>query len=712
MGLFDALVFKVGADTSPFQREMRAVEKTSKRVSASIGVAFKAVGAIGASAASAMVAVGAAAIQTGSEFEGLQARLSTLLGSASAGKRRMDELFQVATSTPFNLSELVEAEAIMESFGVNAEEMRGAVMDLSGALGLSLTDSAAAVGRAFAGGAGSADILRERGVLAMVELRTGIKATEMSAADFQTALVETLTDPDGKIAGGTARLAGTFKGTLSNLEDELTKFRKQIADSGLFEGVKFGAKELLAIMDENKETIGEVADAIGVGLLAALQMSIRGVGYLAEGFHASQLAASLVEESVYSAGAATARFFEAQIRDFEGMFSALERGAGALGLDDLVVTFNKATRGFNSAANAVAGEARSMEDGAAAASAEVDALTESVGAYIEESNRLVAAMNTRSGGTITDKRKQDEPPKPSPGGGGASAAVNNEEVADAARLIAAAEAEAQAAAAQTNRVYQDREYLMASLLQGSLDYNEREAIALQQRKDQLREYYREQIVAAEGNFNEQLALREQWMEDEAALVEDHDKRVGRAQVQAYSQTAGNIASAASDLYSLMGDENEKAARRMFNISKAAGIVQATIDGALAVTSAMADVPYPANIAVAAAAGAAAAAQIAVISAQKMPSFDDTPGVVQVSGSGGMVGFGGGDYVAAAKSPEDLRRQVDRTAGRDHGPEVIPVMPVFEGRTWEMGTRDQTRRPGPLRDAIRGTTVGAVGRSGF
>ena len=77
-------------------------------------------------------------------------------------------------------------------------------MDLAGAMGMDVTEAANAVGKALAGGAGVADQLREKGVLAMVEVTAGMSTAEMTADQLE-ALVKT-PETNEKIAGGTASL--------------------------------------------------------------------------------------------------------------------------------------------------------------------------------------------------------------------------------------------------------------------------------------------------------------------------------------------------------------------------------------------------------------------------------------------------------------------------------------------------------------------------
>ena len=158
-----------------------------------------------------------AAIQTGAQMESFEVKLRVLLGSADAAKDRLDKLFEIGATTPFALDQLIAAEVKLESFGVTGDRARQAVMDLGAFMDGDLVGAATAVGKAFVGGAGAADILREKAVLSMVSLKAGTDITKLSLNEFREVLIDTLTDPEGKIAGGTEAMAKTFNGLMSNL---------------------------------------------------------------------------------------------------------------------------------------------------------------------------------------------------------------------------------------------------------------------------------------------------------------------------------------------------------------------------------------------------------------------------------------------------------------------------------------------------------------
>ena len=98
-------------------------------------------------------------------------------------------------------------------------------------MGTDIVDAANAFGRAFAGGAGAADVLRDRGVLTQVKLKSGFDdLSKLTLPQFRQALEDTLTDPQGNIAGATDLLAKTFSGLVSNFQDSLSQLQDSIGD--------------------------------------------------------------------------------------------------------------------------------------------------------------------------------------------------------------------------------------------------------------------------------------------------------------------------------------------------------------------------------------------------------------------------------------------------------------------------------------------------
>src|SRR5689334_12204776 len=57
------------------------------------------------------------------EFERYNSQFTTLLGSASAAKTRMDDLAKFAATTPFELPDVVKADMALQNFGFHADNV-------------------------------------------------------------------------------------------------------------------------------------------------------------------------------------------------------------------------------------------------------------------------------------------------------------------------------------------------------------------------------------------------------------------------------------------------------------------------------------------------------------------------------------------------------------------------------------------------------------
>ena len=166
------------------------------------------------------------------DFEVLETRLKAMTGSSLKAAKSFDTFNKIAARTPFTLQDITEAGVALQAFGANAEEAINPVADLAAFMGINATEAAQAFGRAFAGGAGAADILRERGVLELVKSFSGVKdLTKLTLPQFRKALISTMQDPMAGIAGQTEELSKTFEGSFSNMKDSLSRLSAEIGNT-------------------------------------------------------------------------------------------------------------------------------------------------------------------------------------------------------------------------------------------------------------------------------------------------------------------------------------------------------------------------------------------------------------------------------------------------------------------------------------------------
>jgi hypothetical protein len=198
-------------------------------------------------------------IQKSAEFEKVKVRLNAMFGSVERGTEAFNTFNKIAATTPFTLQDVVEAGATLKAFGADAEELIKPVSDLAAFMGTTATEAAAALGRAFAGGAGAADILRERGILQLVKDSQGIKdLTKITLPEFRAALEKTITDPSVGVAGATDKLSKTLSGLFSNLADSFTRLMAALGDIAAGSVFRTGVSALTTLFGSMAESLKEI----------------------------------------------------------------------------------------------------------------------------------------------------------------------------------------------------------------------------------------------------------------------------------------------------------------------------------------------------------------------------------------------------------------------------------------------------------------------
>ena len=223
-------------------------------------------------------------VKTGAQMEKFGSQLKILMGDAGAAQERLDELFKIGTTTPFQLEGLIEAEVNLRTLGVEAERVLPMVMDFAGTMQTDLASAAVEVGRAMQFGAGAVRSMGGRALATQVKIRTGMDPLKMSIKEFREELELALTDPKGMFKGGTQELASTFSGMVSNLQDAWFKFTKQISEEGAFDVAKETLRVMLELIDDNQDGLTIMARVISEGIVKGLLGAVEMTGILADSF--------------------------------------------------------------------------------------------------------------------------------------------------------------------------------------------------------------------------------------------------------------------------------------------------------------------------------------------------------------------------------------------------------------------------------------------
>lgn len=209
-------------------------------------------------------------IDTGSQFEQYNLQFQTLKGSVEGATARVKELFDFASSTPFELAGVIEAGKTLDAYKIKAEGALTAVGDAAAAMGEDFNETALALAGAATGemerlkkfGIASFQITQELG-------HAMVRNTQEGLDEIAQAVVNLF---DKQFGGGMARLRTSMGGIINELDDSWTKFMKMVADSQAFETAKTILGDMLKIVTElfDQGQAEQAAALIGKALSDAL----------------------------------------------------------------------------------------------------------------------------------------------------------------------------------------------------------------------------------------------------------------------------------------------------------------------------------------------------------------------------------------------------------------------------------------------------------
>lgn len=295
MKIADAFVL-ITKDDSPLRRGLASTKKDIEGWTSSVGSIIKQ--ALGFSLGQAFTAgvqgilgslrqLSKGLIGGNADFEQYQTRFSVLLGSMDAAKERIRELAEFGANTPFDLPGVVEADTIIQGFGLHSEEaaarfgfsgeqIRRIAGDVASGAGASFQEIALNIGKFSSGATGEAIMrFQEMGIVTRDQLRQmGIEFSKSGelVSPLPEALNAVLTIMQQKYGGMMQAQSSTFSGMLSNLRDWVDNAQRFL---GLptFELVKGQLKDLLTFLNS-----GAVSNALtGLrDLFAALATGVIG----------------------------------------------------------------------------------------------------------------------------------------------------------------------------------------------------------------------------------------------------------------------------------------------------------------------------------------------------------------------------------------------------------------------------------------------------
>lgn len=231
-------------------------------------------------------------IQAADTAEQYRVRLNVLLGSQKEGNRLFKEMADFAGTVSFQYEEIMGAATnlagVMKGGVDEVQQWMPLIADLAAASGLSIQDTTSNIIRMYSAGAASADMFRDRGILAMLGFQSGVA---YSAEETRKRLIAAFEDPFSKFRGASKELAKTWSGMLSMLSDRWFQFRNMVMEAGVFDYIKAALQLWLDYMQklQKEGRIDEWAQGIAKTIITVMGKIAIAVGWVADAFRGWQM---------------------------------------------------------------------------------------------------------------------------------------------------------------------------------------------------------------------------------------------------------------------------------------------------------------------------------------------------------------------------------------------------------------------------------------
>ena len=263
---------------TPANDNLHALSDTAKTFN---GILKQTAGLVGAYlGASGLMRTFKGIVSINKEFESLSGSLKTVTGSAEKARAAFTLIEDFATSTPYQLEEIVDSFIRLKAMGLEPSmEALTSYGNTASAFGKNILEFVSAVTSATVG---EFERLKTFGIKAKVEgervkfIFQGV-TTEVGKNAVE---IENYLRSIGTInfAGAMKEQMDTMGGVMSNIEDAFGKLARNIGEAGLTTAIKNALKQFNDMVDG----AGDAATSIGKGLTTAVNLAANAFFFLAK----------------------------------------------------------------------------------------------------------------------------------------------------------------------------------------------------------------------------------------------------------------------------------------------------------------------------------------------------------------------------------------------------------------------------------------------
>ena len=321
------------AGLKSINKDLKTLEKPSKNFSNTLTRGLNSVGKVATKTGNALtlglttplVALGTAGVKYNAQMEDFEANLTTLLGSADKAKAMLNDLKEMANTTPFETTDLLESTQTMLGFGLATDKTKG-YLQMLGDISMGNAEKLKSLTLAFSqmGASGKASmedinqmidagfnplqIMAESTGKSMSELREEVSKGKVSFEDISNAM-QVATSEGGRYYKAMDKASQTMNGKFSTAIDALNTALGKMTESLLpivtkaVEKITEWANAFANLDQETQETILKIAGIIAVAgpilsiigkMISGISSVIKVVGTISKAFTTGSTAVKLL----------------------------------------------------------------------------------------------------------------------------------------------------------------------------------------------------------------------------------------------------------------------------------------------------------------------------------------------------------------------------------------------------------------------------------
>ncbi len=253
---------KATAQLKKFRASTKSAVEAMKKNWLALTVAIAAVIVVIKKATESMLNMTKELIRVNAKVESFRTRIIAVTDSLEEGNKIFKDMAELAGKVPKTYEEIMESAtnltAVVKGGAKEVKQLMPIIVDIASVTGISVIDTTSQIIRMYSAGAAAAEMFKERGIAEALGFKAGVAITNKETMDI---LIKQWEDGTGKYVGGAQKMAKTWDGLTSMMQDSWFNFKKDIG-AKVFDNAKVTVTTILEVIKKSKEEGGKYSKVV------------------------------------------------------------------------------------------------------------------------------------------------------------------------------------------------------------------------------------------------------------------------------------------------------------------------------------------------------------------------------------------------------------------------------------------------------------------